>query len=418
MSPKESVNSLAMSEEGDFKQRKLLGLSARIVFQVATLIAILLLIILLISIVNNAFGYVAMEYERQPEELLAGRGTFEELSVGGLTTILEENLSSGLIRRYKREGLFSSGSKSRLISVIYEKILKLRVVDSWSLYQSLFQQREILRVMEQNYPKGSLEFRSWVNANFLTSSQSSVPELAGIRTAIIGTMLIMVITIVVSFPLGVGTAIYLEEYAPKNWITRMIQLNIYNLAGIPSIVYGLLGLVVFVRIMEPVTSGALFGAPVSNTENGRTIISAGLTLSLLILPIIIINSCEAIRAIPPSLKEASYGVGATKWQTIWHHLLPNSMARILTGVIISISRAIGETAPIVVVGASTFITQDPTSIFSKFTTLTIQIYQWTSRPQHEFRHIASAGIIILLGLLLTINIATILLRNHMSKRSL
>ncbi|MGD8464564.1 MAG: ABC transporter permease subunit, partial [Anaerolineae bacterium] len=184
----------------------------------------------------------------------------------------------------------------------------------------------------------------------------------------------------------------------------------------PSIIYGMLGLAVFVRALESLTSGQLFGLVDPTTANGRTVLSAGLTLGLLILPLIIINAQEAIKAVPSSLRQAGMGLGATKWQTIWHHVVPNAMPGVLTGTILAISRAIGETAPLVVVGASTFITVDPTSPFAKFTTLPIQIYQWTARPQDEFRNIAAAAIIVLLLLLLTLNAAAVLLRNRFSKR--
>jgi phosphate transport system permease protein len=211
-------------------------------------------------------------------------------------------------------------------------------------------------------------------------------------------------------------AIYLEEYAVDNRLNRLIRTNINNLAGVPSIIYGMLGLAVFVRALEPLTSGKLFGLVDPTTANGRTILAAGLTLGLLILPLIIINAQEAIKAVPNSLRQAGMGLGATKWQTIWHHVLPNAMPGILTGTILAISRAIGETAPLVVVGASTFITVDPTNPFSKFTTLPIQIYQWTSRPQDEFRNIAAAAILVLLFLLLALNASAVLLRNRFSKR--
>jgi phosphate transport system permease protein len=224
------------------------------------------------------------------------------------------------------------------------------------------------------------------------------------------------ITILFAFPLGVGAAIYLEEYAVDNRINRLIQTNINNLAGVPSIIYGMLGLAVFVRMLEVLTSGKLFGLVDPTTANGRTILSAGLTLGLLILPLIIINSQEAIKSVPNSLRQAGMGLGATRWQTIWHHVLPNAMPGVLTGTILAVSRAIGETAPLVVVGASTFITVDPTNPFSKFTTLPIQIYQWTSRPQDEFRNIAAAAILVLLVLLLTLNATAVLLRNRFSKR--
>jgi phosphate transport system permease protein len=180
----------------------------------------------------------------------------------------------------------------------------------------------------------------------------------------------------------------------------------------------MLGLAVFVRALEPLTSGALFGyVEAGGTANGRTILSAGLTLALLGLPIIIISAQEAIKAVPPSLREASFGLGATKWQTIWNHVLPNAIPGILTGTILTMSRIIGETAPLVVVGASTFITTDPTSPFSKFTTLPAQVYQWTTRPQDTFRNIAGAAIIVLLILLLSLNATAIFMRNRYSKRN-
>jgi phosphate transport system permease protein len=172
---------------------------------------------------------------------------------------------------------------------------------------------------------------------------------------------------------------------------------------------------IFVRALEPLTSGKLFGLADPTTANGRTVLSAGLTLALLVLPLIIINAQEAIRAVPRSLREAGYGLGATKWQVIWAHVLPSALPGILTGNILAMSRAIGETAPLVVVGASTFISVDPSGPFSKFTTLPAQIYQWTARPQDEFRRLAAAAIIVLLALLLTLNAVAVLLRNRYSK---
>jgi phosphate transport system permease protein len=221
---------------------------------------------------------------------------------------------------------------------------------------------------------------------------------------------------IVAFPIGIAAAIYLEEYASQSRIHRIIQTNINNLAGVPSIIYGMLGLAFFVRILEPITSGYIFGYSSEATANGRTILAAGLTLALLILPVIIINSQEAIKAVPNSLREASYGMGATKWQTVWHHVVPNALPGILTGTILSVSRAFGETAPLIVVGASTFVTFNPDSIFSKFTTIPIQIYQWTARPQDAYKNIAAAAIIVLLLFLLALNAAAIFLRNRYSRR--
>ncbi len=378
-----------------------------------------------------------------------------------------------------------------------------------------------------------IRYQSWLDADFLRTPMSSVPAQAGIRTAILGSILMMVIVIVVSLPLGVGTALYLEEYANRSFISRLIETNVRTLAGVPSIIYGLLGLFIFVRALAPVTSGIVFGLNVETREaedaivaiqnslgfddlyevnedgdyvgvnedgslsaeesqdllstflrlgnvgpsnlygsisrqvaesnirsalgiegeipfesdaeitledgtvitvaqfnelvrgleqfasftvNGRTILSASLTLALLILPIVIINAQEALRAVPFAVREASYGLGATKWQTIWRTVLPQSIPGIMTGMILAVSRAVGETAPLIVVGASTFILTDPSGPFSKFTVLPIQIYQWTARPQAQFQFIAAAAIIVLLTLVLVLNALAIYLRNRYSVR--
>jgi len=299
---------------------------------------------------------------------------------------------------------------------VLDRVVSPEVLKAWTLGQSLFGRAEVEQIMAQDFPDARLAFRSWLNPDLLRNTQSSVPERAGVRTAVLGSLWIILITVAVAFPTGVGAAIYLEEYARDNWINRVIQTNISNLGGVPSIIYGLLGLVVFVRGLEPLTSGTLLGLSDPTTANGRTILSAGLTLALLILPLIITNAQEAIRAVPRSLRYAGYSLGATKWQTIAAHVLPNSLAGILTGTILAMSRAIGETAPLVVVGATTFIAVDPTGPFSKFTALPMQIYQWTARPQDEFRRIAAAAILVLLVLLLTLNALAILLRNRYSRR--
>ena len=231
-------------------------------------------------------------------------------------------------------------------------------------------------------------------------------------------MWVISITLIFAFPIATGAAIYLEEYAPDTRLTRLIQTNINSLAGVPSIIYGILGLAIFVRFMQPLTSGAVFGlVDDPTTANGRTILAAGLTLGLLIMPIIIINAQEAIKAVPNSLRNASYGLGATQWETIWSHVLPSALAGILTGTILAVSRAVGETAPLVVIGASTFILFDPEGPFSKFTTLPIQIFQWTARPQAAFRNLAAAASLALLVLLLALNAAAVLLRNRYSRRT-
>ncbi|MGD9146900.1 MAG: phosphate ABC transporter permease PstA [Anaerolineae bacterium] len=333
-----------------------------------------------------------------------------------LVAILEANVSKGLFRRFESEVSWQERSQEEVYGLVVERVVEPEVVQTWPLFESVFNRSEVLAEAAAKYPDAEVRFVSWLNPKFIGSPQSANPERAGVRTAILGSLWTILITVLFAFPLGVGAAIYLEEYAVENRINRLIQTNINNLAGVPSIIYGMLGLAVFVRMLEALTSGKMFGLVDPTTANGRTIVSAGLTLGLLILPLIIINAQEAIKAVPNSLRQAGMGLGATKWQTIWAHVLPNAMPGILTGTILAVSRAIGETAPLVVVGASTFITVDPTSPFSKFTTLPIQIYQWTARPQDEFRNIAAAAIIVLLILLLTLNATAVLLRNRFSKR--
>ncbi len=282
----------------------------------------------------------------------------------------------------------------------------------------IFHKSRVQADWQENYANTELQFRTWLTPKFITQPQSSCPEYAGVRTTILGTLWTILVSILFTFPLGIGAAIYLEEYAGDRWYNRIIQTNINNLAGVPSIIYGILGLAVFVRMLEPLTSGALFGAvEAGTTPNGRTILSAGLMLGLLVLPILIISAQEAVRAVPDSLRQASLGLGATQWQTIWHHVLPQALPGILTGTILTVSRVIGDAAPLVVIGAFTYITFDPNDPFSRFTTLPVQIYQWTSRPQADFRNIAAAAILVLLVLLPSLNASAVILRNRFARRS-
>jgi phosphate transport system permease protein len=396
----------------------------QIVFLGATIICVVLLMTLLIKIVNDAFGYVALQNNVQPATLLeryapdAAPGTaLQDLPKETLTQIFKDNVSAGLYRRYDREKKFGERTREEVYALVQERVIEPKIVATWGLVESIFNRGDV-EAQAAEIPNSTLEFRSWINASFIANPQSPDPENAGVRTAILGSLLMILITILVAFPIGVGAAIYLEEYATDNRLNRLIQTNINNLAGVPSIIYGMLGLAVFVRVLEPVTSGVAFGLAGGGetSQNGRTILSAALTLALLVLPVIIINAQEAIRAVPRSLRQASYGLGATRWQTVWSHVLPNAMPGILTGTILAVSRAIGETAPLVVIGASTFITVDPNGPFAKFTALPVQIYQWAARPQAEFRNLAAAAIVVLLVLLLTLNAAAIMMRNRYSRR--
>jgi phosphate transport system permease protein len=340
--------------------------------------------------------------------------SLEEMPTADKITVLTANISSGRARALAATQLFEERTDADLVQLLTDEVVKPRIAATWNLVDSIFNkaaiEEEALLI-----PNSSLQFRNWVNPTFVTSPQSSKPEYAGVRTAIIGSLWVTLIAFLFSVPLGVGAAIYLEEYGGNSRVAQIIETNINNLAGVPSIIYGMLGLAVFVRVLEGLTSGRVFGVVDPTTANGRTVLSAGLTLGLLILPLVIINAREAIRAVPNSLREAGYGLGATKWQTIRAHVLPNAIPGILTGVILAVSRALGETAPLVVIGASTFIVIDPNGPFSKFTTLPIQIYQWTSRPQPEFQSLAAAAILVLLVLLLAMNATAILLRNKYAR---
>ena len=234
---------------------------------------------------------------------------------------------------------------------------------------------------------------SW---DFVSSYPSRFAEQAGLRSALFGTIWMMAFTALFAVPVGLAAAIYLEEFAPRNWLTRIIETNINNLAGVPSIIYGLLGLAVFVRLMDL----------------GRVVLAGSLTMGLLVLPIIIVSAREGLRAVPPSIREASLGLGATKWQTVWFQVLPPAIPSMLTGVILALSRAIGETAPLIPVGALTFVAFTPNSPLDQFTVLPIQIFNWISRPQAEFQNTAAAGIIVLMVVLLTMNAVAIVLRNY------
>jgi phosphate transport system permease protein len=388
----------------------------RIVLQASTIIGIVVLMALVLNIIDGAFGYGAVQTKVDPDTLAVDGVALEDLTKEQLMAILQANVSQGLYRRFESETPFAERSRAEVYDLVVERVVEPEIVYNWRLLDSLLRRAEVMAEAAQKYPAAEVQFISWINPRFIRSPQSSNPERAGVRTAILGSLWTILITILFAFPLGAGAAIYLEEYATDNRLNRLIQTNINNLAGVPSIIYGMLGLAVFVRMLEPLTSGRLLGLVDPTTANGRTILSAGLTLALLILPLLIINAQEAIKAVPGSLRQASYALGATRWQTIWHHVLPNAMPGILTGTILAISRAVGETAPLVVVGASTFITVDPNGPFAKFTTLPIQIYQWTARPQAEFRNIAAAAILVLLALLLTLNAAAVLMRNHFGKR--
>jgi phosphate transport system permease protein len=461
-------------------RRKRVGRVWRNLFFSAIIVAIIALVSLMFNIVNESFGLVAVKSRVAPSSLAdqpLSELSAEELStvmfenqnqypirtavVIDMLGIAREDIAEyrdstikgvfgdefdypegigdqrllALEPETYQEILAINLSAAELNELVIRRIVQPEVDESWNLVDTLTRRSELedeylqtrgrelqalqddgksSEYQEEAAKELSFKFRSWVSTDFIESTYSTRPDLAGIRTALFGSIYMIIITIVVAFPLGVGAAIYLEEYANDNHFNRLIKVNISNLAGVPSIVYGMLGLVIFVRYLSEFTSGAFFTG--EDGSNGSTIMSAGLTMALLILPIIIINAQEAIRAVPSSLRQASYGLGATKWQTVWHHVLPNSMPGIMTGTILALSRAIGETAPLIVVGAATRINVDPSGPFSKFTVLPIQIFHWTGQPEAGFQNTAAAAILVLLAVLLTLNSTAIILRNRFSRR--
>jgi phosphate transport system permease protein len=236
---------------------------------------------------------------------------------------------------------------------------------------------------------------------FLTSLPSRRPEQAGVYHALAGSIWVITLTALIALPVGVAAAIYLEEYGSRSRLARFIELNIANLAAVPSIIYGLLGLGLFVRALGM----------------GPSVLAGACTLALLVLPVVILSTREALRTVPGSIREGSYALGATKWQTIWHQVLPMAFPGVLTGLILALSRAIGETAPLITIGALTYVPFAPDGIWSPFTVLPIQIFNWVSRPQPGFALNAAAGILVLLALLLSLNAVAIFLRDRLQRQS-
>ena len=279
-------------------------------------------------------------------------------------------------------------SRRKFIGIIFLAFCLLGVLVAMMGLISL-----LIQVILQGY--------EWVTPNLIFNYPSRHPEQAGLWAALIGTLYMMGLTALITVPTGVGAAIYLEEYAPKNWITSFIEINTSNLAGIPSIVYGLLGLSIFVYFLKL----------------ERSILAGSLTMSLLILPVLILASREAIKAVPRAHREAAFALGGDKWQVVKMAILPTAFPGILTGVILALSRAIGEAAPMVAITALVYITFIPVTPMDRFTVMPIQIFNWISRPQDDFRGLAAGGIIVLLILLLSMNSIAVILRNKFQKRS-
>ncbi len=447
-------------------KRNAVGKTWQRVFSGANVVALIALVLIAITIINQAFGLVEMKYTIDPatlsdrplEELTEAElvAIVQEAAPNKIRVIIRDTLSvvpnaqfttlpinqvlagriyptelgdlgiNDLTTEQHLAILSDNLSQEQMLNVVTTQVVNAQVVKSWLLFDSIFNRTAIEEEVKAENPDAKLEFRSWISGGFISRSIASSATNAGLRTALLGSLWIISITILLAFPIGIGAAIYLEEYAntsskaSDSFVTRavslfnrLIEINIRNLAGVPSIIYGMLGLTVFVKWAEPFFSGRVFGM---TDTNGRTVLAAAFTMALLILPVIIINAQEAIRAVPSTIREASFGIGATKWQTIWRQVLPSSLPGIMTGMILSMSRAVGETAPLIVVGASTFIGIDPNGPFSKFTVIPIQIFQWTGRPELEFKNTAAAAIIVLLVLLVLLNGTAIIIRQRFSRR--
>ncbi len=290
------------------------------------------------------------------------------------------------------------GKRRDFKSTLFEVALTLCLLLSLAILVTL-----LTDVIRDGY-----EVLSSRGSGFIKGNLSSLPQVAGVWQGIQGSLLLMLFVVVFAFPLGIGAAIYLEEYAPDTRLTRFISVNIRNLAGVPSIVYGLLGLSIFVNLLAGFTGG-------------RSIIAGGLTLAILVLPIVIITASEALRAVPSSIREAGYGVGATRWEVVRSHVLPSAAPGILTGTMLSLSRALGETAPLILVGAVTgFLSFGDQSfgetIRGRFTALPMIIFGWARQPNAGFRANTAAAIVVLLAVILTANGLAIILRNRYERK--
>ncbi|MEA1904249.1 MAG: phosphate ABC transporter permease PstA [Actinomycetota bacterium] len=450
----------------DQEYRQLLGKRARrgrmvqMAFLLALIMAVLALVTLLYTIINDSFGLTAMVNEIEPEEVVASLGydpaviSLSDLSYDELVGVLVGGIERNVGRRLEREQRFyedklvfegeqkwaevcsseeppagcdsAPRDHANVLQLVNERIVVPDVIATYEMVPSMLNpeafEEEIStafaetpeRFPDYTFDEVQFEWRAWLNLTFLKTPASATPETAGIRTAILGSIWLVAITVAFAVPVGVGAAVYLEEFARPSRLNDFIQTNINNLAGVPSIIYGMLGLAIMVRVLEPITSGSIFG---DYSDNGRTVLSAGLTLGLLTLPVVIISSQEALKAVPNSLRQAGMAVGATKLQTVRSQVLPLAMPGILTGTILAVARAIGETAPLILVGAASFITADPTGPFSKFTALPIQIFQWTALPQQEWQNLAAAASLALLIMLLILNAGAVILRNRYSRRA-
>jgi phosphate transport system permease protein len=371
------------------------------IFQALTLTPVILALILIATLIVDVYLDTWSWQVTEPNE--SGQ-TFARGSANGWRGVVEQELAARGESTEEIQAFFNDPEEVRKfkarnrVELVYVPRILNDVTDNqtgwrWVVTNNrddvvenygLLEGRRTLPEIKANLQDGQLLYLNpWIDFSFFVRNNSGNFWLAGLITALLGSLWVVFLVVLISVPIGVGAAIYLEEYAPKNWFTEVLEINLRNLAGIPSIVYGILGLYAFVRIMQL----------------GPTILAAALTLSLLILPVVVIASREAIRSVPDSLRQASYGLGATKWQTVSQIILPNAISGIVTGVILSVARAIGETAPLLLVGGAGFITTLPSNPLSQYAVMPTQIYSWLGAPEMAFDNAAAAGIIALLMVL-------------------
>lgn len=362
-----------------------------------------------LGIANDAAGFVLVAYLRQPP---ANRA---ELTVADRVALLEAEASPGVLRRLESEEPLGDRTSDELDALLDQFVFQSTVVQTWSIVDSVFRRDEIEAIAAQ-VPGAELRMHSWVNPSFLVRPLNRRPLQTGIRTALLGSLWIVALSMAIAFPVGVATAVFLTEYATAGWFTRFVRVNVETMASVPSIIYGILGLALFVRTLGSVTSGAFLGTG-DGSAAGRTILSAGLTLAILVLPAIIINVRDILENVPPGYREACYSVGARRSTVVMRRILPSVGGQLVTVLLLGISRVIGETAPLLVIGAAAFITVDPSGIFSRFTSLPTQIFFWTSGLTGANRNLAAAAIVVLIVLSIGLNVVFVLIKRRLENRA-
>ncbi|MCA9838709.1 MAG: phosphate ABC transporter permease PstA [Trueperaceae bacterium] len=410
-----AVKSLLSAEEHrQLKARQRRGEILRYVSFIPVVLALVLILFVFLTNINNSFVWQLVERGGSGEtfarsEVPNAEAAFKlELAARGMTPEeIEETLTDPeerrkfLLRNRADYLLEANGEPNRVVVYTIDRGIADDIDKQYGYIQGRQQKAELeAQAQEENL---DLFLNPLLDKEFISRNNSAKPQMAGFHTAIIGTLWVISLVIIISTFIGVATAIYLEEYAQKGRFSNFLEVNLRNLAGVPSIVYGILGLYVFVRAF--------------NMQ--KSVIAAALTLSLLILPVVVIAAREAIRAVPDSLRQASYGLGATKWQTVSRVILPNAVSGIVTGIILAVARAIGETAPLLLVGGAGFITTIPGGrdfLFDSYSAMPLQIYSYFATPDQAFKEIASAGILVLLAILIFIYLIAFVIRARFTRK--